>query len=549
VWVWIPELWTVNEDGALDLDGNLETTNDQYFVKRVHNWHDEMTRHDNSMHVGIMFDPTAHEDWHPDGDEFFSGNWMGLITESLTYTWNETFHWYHTDMTAIDSLEMAAIQDLVWQDIVDEIPAPGYHNIAWMTLNRSWDDLMNEWWWLEDNTWEWSWFGFGTEQDFNLAMDEESMIWARFRSEFAGLLLFIDDVTINGGNGVPDFDVSDGFVDTSEVTHFFLIEDVDRIDFVYPFNSIEDYGEEILIVHQQFNEVIDFGVRIYDVNGTLFPVHTGTGAGIKGCWDYYGSASGLVGLNATAFDYILSQATIDELAFDVHYTVFLPNTTANPDPHNNLVSIKVDQFVGDWTLHQFDNSVLEGRGLGIAYFGELGTSTFAEFHVDDEKVTNNNAASQIGDIYQFGADGRTFAAVQMGSQVYDWGYDNQTYECGATTVPIGAFSAMFMTASGTSVCHYGFEGQLYFMVSGFSNWDGYSINNDPSFGIYTSALNMVPPAGPLGDLPDWLQFVGLIAMVGAIFLILIAVVIMNIRKRGLRTSKATSRESDYWANR
>jgi hypothetical protein len=380
-------------------------------------------------------------------------------------------------------------------------------------------------------------------------MDEESMIWARFRSEFAGLLLFIDDVTINGGNGVPDFDVSDGFVDTSEVTHFFLIEDVDRIDFVYPFNSIEDYGEEILIVHQQFNEVIDFGVRIYDVNGTLFPVHTGTGAGIKGCWDYYGSASGLVGLNATAFDYILSQATIDELAFDVHYTVFLPNTTANPDPHNNLVSIKVDQFVGDWTLHQFDNSVLEGRGLGIAYFGELGTSTFAEFHVDDEKVTNNNAASQIGDIYQFGADGRTFAAVQMGSQVYDWGYDNQTYECGATTVPIGAFSAMFMTASGTSVCHYGFEGQLYFMVSGFSNWDGYSINNDPSFGIYTSALNMVPPAGPLGDLPDWLQFVGLIAMVGAIFLILIAVVIMNIRKRGLRTSKATSRESDYWANR
>jgi hypothetical protein len=546
--VWVPDLWTVTEDGALDLDGNLATTDDQYFVKRINYWHDEMTRHENSLHVGIMFDPTAQQNWHPNGDEFFSGNWMGLMTESLTYTWNESFYWYYTNMTLVNGVDMDAIRDLVWQDINEQIPAPGYNMIAWMTVNRSWDDLLNEWWWLEDNTWEWSWFGFGTEQDFNLATDVDSTTWARFRSEFAGLLLFIDNTTINGGNGVPDFEVTDGFVDTDEVTHFFLIDNVDRVEFTYPFNSLEETGEEILIIHSAFDEVIDFGVRIFDVTGTLYPIHTGAGAGIKGCWDYYGSAESLVGLNASAFDHILSTATIDEMAFDIHYTVYLPNSTQNPDPNNNLVSIKVDQYIGDWTLHQFNNRVLEGRGLGIAYFGELSTSTFAEFKVDEEQVSGNNAGSQIGDLYQFGAEGRTFASVQMGSQIYEWGYDDQIYECGATTVPIGAFSAMFLTASGTSVCSYGFEGQLYFMVSGFTHWDGYSINNDPSFGIYTSALNMIvgpPPGADPFDMLMGILFVGI-----TILIIVIIVVVMNIRRRGKGTTKSTREPvDDYWARR
>jgi hypothetical protein len=545
IWTYIPELWTVTEDGALDLDGDVEsTTDDQYYIKRVYNWHDDRHWTDDSLFVNIMFDPTPM--WDHEGDEFVSTSWMGLHTDSVTYTWNESFYWYlSNDISLVGPTEMNAIIDLVWLDPVEQVPAPGYHGIAWMTLNRTWDDIQNEWWWLDDNTFEFSWFGFDTTQSFEMAFDSNSTTRAHFFSAFSGLLLFSDNTTM-GGNGVPDFYVSEGFVDSDEVTHYFLIDNVNGIDFTLPFDSTENEGHQTV---SSF-ETIDFGVRIYDVNGTLFPTHTELGAGLKGCWDFYGSGSGLVGLNATAFDYMVSQATIDEIGFDVHFAVLLANTTANPDPHNNLVDIKVDQYIGDWTLHHFDNTVLEGRGLAISYFGSLGTDTYAEFHVDDKEVATNNEDTEIGDMYLFGTEGRTFAAVQMGGQLYDWGKDGQTYNCSAATVPMGAFSAMFQSETGKCVTHWEMESSYFFMLSGFTNWDGYSIDNDPSFGIYTSALNMIPPGGPLPELPDWLQFIGLIAMVGAIFVILIAVGVMSTRKRGSGSSKAPSKATeDYWADR
>jgi hypothetical protein len=468
------------------------------------------------------------------------------MNERVTYTWNETFFWYHTDMAPVNASEMATIQDIVWHNMTEELPAPGYDMISWMTLNRSWADLLNEWWWLEDNTWEWSWFGFSTDQNFNLAADEHSVIWAHFRSEFAGLLIFIDNQTINGGNGVPDFNVHDGIVDTSEVSHYFIIDQVSDINFTYPFGSTEDEGEEIIFVHSGFDETIDFGVSITDVTGTLFPVKTTVGGGIRGCWDYYHSAEGIVGIDNSDFDHILSTATIDEIAFDVHYNLLLPGTLENPDPNNNLIQIKVDQYIGDWTLHQFDNIVLEGRGLAIAYFGSLGTHTYAEFSVDDRPVTSNNDDSQIGDIYRFGAEGRTFAAVQMGSQVYDWGKDGQTYSCDAATVPMGAFSAMFYSQSGHSVTHWEMDTSYFFMLSGFTHWGGYSINNDPSFGIYTSALNMDLPLGPGGDLS---RLLGIIMIGAAIIIIVIVVGVMNIRRRRATPKSARKVEDDYWAQR
>jgi hypothetical protein len=542
VWHWMPEIWTVNEEGALDLDGDTDTIDDQYFVKRVHYWHDERQWIDNSLHVAIMFEPTPHHEF--EGDEFFSHNWMGLHTDICTYWWNESYHWYHAaDMSPVNASELSTIQDLVWTDMNEQIPAPGYEWISWMTVNRSWADLKDEWWWLEDNTWEWSWFGFGTEQDFNLAIDTNSTTWARFRSEFAGLLIFQDNAT-RGLNGVPDFTVTDGFVDSDEVTHYFLIEYVEDIEFLLPFDSTDTHGEFTL----PLNTTIDFGVRIYNINGTLFPVHSQFGTGIKGCWDYYDSATGLVGLNATMFDYMVSQATIDEMGFDVHFAVFLPNSTENPDPHNSLIDIKVDQYIGDWTLVHFDNKVLEGRGLAISYFGALGTESWAEFSVDDQPVAGTNENTQIGDMYKFGADGRTFASVHMGGQTYIWGKDNQIYNCSAATVPMGAFSAMYQSESGGSVSRWTVEGNLFFMVSGFSNWDGHSIDNDPSFGIYTTALNMVLGDGDFPLNPEDFAFFGLITIVTTIVIIIVAVVAMNIRRRTTTTTKTDKAPvSDYWA--
>ena len=69
--------------------------------------------------------------------------------------------------------------------IREQVPAPGYQGIAWMTLNRTWDDIQNEWWWLDDNTFEFSWFGFDTTQSFEMAFVKHiKIIYATLKGEF-----------------------------------------------------------------------------------------------------------------------------------------------------------------------------------------------------------------------------------------------------------------------------------------------------------------------------------------------------------------------------
>ncbi len=550
VWMgWTPEIWAVTDEGALDLDGDTETTDDQYYVKQHFNWHDERSWIHDFLWVELIFDPSPH--LGELSEVFFSGNWMGLFTETCTYTWNETFYWYHaSDMSSVSAVEMAEIKDLLWTNETEMIPAQGYNCIAWMSSNRSWEQLQDDWWWLEDNTWEWSWFGFGTQQDFMLATDSNSTTWANFRSEFAGLLLFTDNTTY-GGNGVPDFTVTDGFVDSDEVTHFFLIDSIGSVEFTLPFDSTSYTGS----VTVPANTSIEYGVRIYDVNGTLYPVQSQFGSGVKGCWDYYGSPDGLLGLNATMFDYTLSTANIDEMAFNVHYDMLLANTPENPDPNNNLIQIKVDQYIGDWTLHHFDNSVLEGRSLAISYFGQLSTFSYTEFTIDDTPVSGSNDETEIGDVYMFGAEGRTFAEVAMGGQEYVWGFDGGTYNSTAASVPMGAFSAMYQSDTSGSVSQWEMESTFFFMLSAFPNWGGYSIDNDPSFGIYTTALDMVISGGDDGDPGDGFlppeilipSIFVLYAVVVAIAIILVLVVVMNARNRGSEYGKrSTDPVSDYW---
>ncbi len=545
VYVWAPEIWDVSDNGALDLDGDLETLDDQYFIKQVYNWHDEVEFEEDYLTVNIVFDPTPNPE--DTDDEFVSVNWMGLATQTITYTWDCSFFWYHADdMSPVNATEMADIQELVWHDMTEQIPAPGYNIIAWAARNYSWEDLLDKYWWLEDNTWETSWFGFGQDQAFWLAHDANTTSWAEFRSQYAGLLLFNDNTTIDGGNGVPDFTVQDGFVSSDEVTHFFLIDNVDRerTEFTLPFDSNQDSGSTTIIIDANFDETIDFGVRIYDVNGTLYPLRSLIGSTIRSCYDYYCSPDGLVGLNASMFDYTLSTATIDEMAFDVHYSVLLAGSEENPDPNNNIVSIKVDQYIGDWRLHQFDNSVLGGRSLAIAYYGELLTSevTISEVSVDGTPANSNNDDTEIGDIYNFGTEGETFAQVRMGGQEYIWGYDGGTYECSAATVPLGVFSAMYQASDGSTIATWEITGNLFFMLSGFINWGGHWIDNDPSFGIYTTALDMV-----VAGEPDLSWIFALIAVVAVIIAIIAAVIVINIRRRGRTTGKVTEEPvHDYW---
>ena len=204
------------------------------------------------------------------------------------------------------------------------------------------------------------------------------------------------------------------------------------------------------------------------------------------------SYEGTIGLNSTNFDYWITDATIDEMAFDITFSVNMVQYDSNdPQSWNHAVSFKVDQVIGDWTLSDFDNSVLNNRSLAVNFFGVLATGTATRYYADSKPVTDSNSASVNASYYRFGDEDTPYAEVSMGNLPYIWGGDSytETYYSGSSTAPIGAFSIMYESASGNSVTNWKVEASMLFMTAGYANWGGHDIICDPVFVAYTSSLH------------------------------------------------------------
>jgi hypothetical protein len=489
--IWEPDVWTVTDEGAIDLDGNIFTTDDQYFVKRVGGWEDNGNITYNRLHVGIFFDPdpTLIE------NEYWAGTWCGLQTLLLDFKATETFYWYSVDdmENPISSTELAEIQDLMWVDSEKTLPSLGYKLVAWLTKNKTvtYGDLPG----IDSEVFEVNWFGFGTRQLSNVQTSATQLTLAGFRAQYAGLLLFNDQDPDGEGpldmNGAPDFEVVNHSIATDEVTHFFVIDDLESIEFRMPFGSTQDENTTYIPL-DEFTSV-DFGVTISGVNGTLYPIRIEHGSGIRGIWQLRESSEAALGLNQTNFDYALETATIDEMSFDVHFEIeevlFDPEDS---DSWNHKANLKVDHYIGEWTLHNFDNDVLTDRGLAVNYFGVLGTATGYRYTADgNEAITDTNGGSVTGNTYTFGDENDTLAEVAMGGLYYTWAGDEPPFSvihtAGSTTVPIGAFSAAYESSQGDSIAGWKVEAAMLFMTTGFDHWDGHAINSDPVFISYVSA--------------------------------------------------------------
>ncbi len=221
---WEPERWTVTRDGALDLDGNVFTTDDQYYVIRTGYWHDWGNITTDGMMVFVGLDPTP----GIPGDEFVSHNWMGIVKMMVEFSANETFYWYRaSDLTPVNTTEIDRLRDMMWSDAEHTIPNPGYRYIAWMTVNRTIDigGMIG----LPDNEWHNTWLAWGTQQMFTVSNSATSTTWAVFRAKYAGLFLF-NDTLAGGAESAPDFAIVDGRVVTEEVTHLVLIDSVESIE-------------------------------------------------------------------------------------------------------------------------------------------------------------------------------------------------------------------------------------------------------------------------------------------------------------------------------
>ncbi|MHA1812236.1 MAG: hypothetical protein ACTSYX_02255 [Candidatus Thorarchaeota archaeon] len=478
--IWKPPVWTLTPEGAIDLDGNLFTTEDQYFVKRTGTWHDEGNVTVEGMTVGVMFDPSPAEA----GDEFHSWSWMGVLRLIIEFDAKEEFFWFHADdFSPVNATEMAQIQETMWADMANDIPKPGYEWVAWLSKNRTID--LTEITGLDDNVWETTWFAWGTQQWFKVSTSATSMTWASFRAKYAGLLLFKDSPE-GASPSAPDFAIEDGKVVTDEVTHVVLIDDVGSVELRKPFGATNSSGD----VRVSPDTEVSFGITIREVNVTLFPLQVANADGLRGPWDLRQSYEGSLGLDPTDFDHWISHAQVTEMSFDITFNVdMVQYNPDDPTTWNHAVSFKVDQRFGNWTLDEFNNTVLEDYGLAVNFFGILGTATRTTYRAGEQPITDTNSNSVNASYYQFGAEDSPFANVTMGGLPYTWGGDNftNTYISGSSTAPIGAFSLIYESQSGETITDWNVEASMLFMTAGYDHWGGHEIRCDPVFVSYTSA--------------------------------------------------------------
>jgi hypothetical protein len=511
----------VPETGALDLDGDLTTTNDQFFVRRIHGGSDIQNKTENRMWVEMIWDPNASRI----EDEIHIGAWMGKMHVSWTSEWNETYIWYYaSNMTNIGESAMQKIRSVI-VDNVTERPNPGYWDIAHMVKNATWADMLDRakkegWNWISDKTNDWEWIWFGTQQDYVTGWASENgtqKAGIGLRYEFSGLSLF---------NG-------------TEQTHFFMPSKIGNVTFVSPgemFGVSNATGDMIV----PLNATIKFGVTYDGVNGTLFPFSEQ-----RSMWGWWDRPVFGADFDAPNLMNKPTSAAIDQVSFAIRFSA---NATKGAD-ENNEAQMKIDQRIGDWTLEPnvidgrrqndsglmvplMGNDVFLNRSLAINYY--VTAFTGMAWEVKDDRgsaIDNTNSTSSSRFSIASRLANVSFATVKLGS-TYDWGKPAtatdmiRTFNVTSKTSPIGMFRDSYQSESGKSSTGFDITAAMYFLTVGFQKWDGYSVYNDPEVVFLLSKGILAPDES---FLPPWAQSPLIIILIAAI--VGTAVVLVVFRKR------------------
>jgi hypothetical protein len=509
----------VSETGAVDLDGDLSTTDDQYFVRRIHSGFDTENRTVSRMWVEIVWDPNASRR----EDEMHIFAWMGKLHVSWASEWNETYIWYHASNMSVVS---SAVMQKINATIVDSdtgLPNPGYWDIAYMAKNITWADLLEEakkygWDWITDKKNEWEWIWFGTQQDYMTSWIEENgtrTAGIGLRYEFAGLSLY---------NGTKQ-------------THFFMPKNIGNVAFVTPGEAFGNTNASDSMV-VPINATITFGVTYDDVNGTLFPFSEQ-----RSMWGWWDRPIFGADFEVPNFMHRPTKSTIDRMSFAIHFSA---NTTTTDELNNNAV-LKIDQHIGNWNLepnvidgrrknssgvmvYLMGNEVLQNRSLASNYY--VTAFTGMAWDVTDEKgyrVNNNNVTESSRFSIAARLANASFATVKLGS-TYDWGKPVtatdmiRTFNVTSKTSPIGAFKASYQSESGKSSTGFDISAMLYFLTVGFPNWDGYAVYNDPEvlFHLSKGILIQEEPFLPI-PIDQWWFW----ALIGSVTAIVIVAVVFR----------------------
>ncbi|MHA2135338.1 MAG: hypothetical protein ACW99J_15875, partial [Candidatus Thorarchaeota archaeon] len=326
--MWDIKSWAVDQSsGALDLDGNLDTTDDQYYVKSSFDSTDTFNVTEQYLWVNLMWEPNG----TVLGDEFYVDSYTGMVTVNWSTDWSDNYHWFDAETgDPLTAAEWAAVNSTIFD--IEGRPRPGYWDIAWMADNFTFDDLKQQafdegWdWAVEDSvSWSWIWWElsehYGTE--YQNASDTEYVsvdVWY----EYAGMFAWND----TNDNEVMDYDPAD--LTVSEATHYWLPLSVDSVQFTTP-NSTTS-GDE----NWPANMTVPFGVEFQNVSGTVFPF------GDFSYWDWY--MGQYYGSDFASFDERPSEAAVDKFEIGVAFTGTINGTG------NNEGEVKFNMTVGDWDI-------------------------------------------------------------------------------------------------------------------------------------------------------------------------------------------------------
>ena len=481
--LWSYRKFTIDpETGALDLDGDLDTTGDQFFVRRVYDGGYSSTETRNGLDVHLVYDPNP---VIPE-DELTVNAWMGIATHTYRNTWNETYFWYYPNMTLVPPETMSLINETVW-DMERNAPNPGYWDISTMTINMTWEDYLRKaekegWHWVdEEATWTWLWFGF--EQSYWASEEKEDETFqsynVRLRYEYAGMFIY------NDTNG-------DSMMGMEEETHYFMPNAISDVAFITPEaeSYIADFDDTQDYLSLPTNESLEFGVSYLGINGTMFPSG-------RNYYSWYGED--VSGTDLRTFNERPVDAGLDELSFRIHF--YVENST---EANSTEAHVKIDQHVGDWRLDVPSNiSVLENLSLSLNYY------VHPEMSGSWSVTSKNGSSISPNDIVEasrlsLDISGLKFADVNMGD-TYVWGGNlSMPYNVSSYTVPLNTFIDTYTSyGSETSVGGWTFLSTMYFLSVGFPTWDGHYVYEDPEVVVYLGNGKRTIIGSPKEFLPGW----------------------------------------------
>ncbi|MHA2142619.1 MAG: hypothetical protein ACXADD_14100 [Candidatus Thorarchaeota archaeon] len=482
--MWDLDSWTIDEaTGALDLDGNLETTNDQFYVRSSYESTHTYNVTQEYLWVNIMWEPDSGL-WQ---DEFHLNSFTGVVTTNWSYTWADNYYWYHADTgDQVTNAEMTVIQDLILDPMGH--PAPGYWGISWMAQNFTSDLLKTQaeaegWEWF-DTSQEWSWIWWELQEGYSTEVNNGTHtvpMDINLAYQYAGMMAWNDTDT----DSFLDIDIAS--LGSAELTHYWMPANVESVNFTTPGEAWGNTNTTDM-EYRAVNETIDFGVAFYNVSGEVFPF------GEWSYWDWYDGQ--YIDSDFSSFTERPSIAEVDQFSIDVHFTGYVNATGAN------YADVKFDMLVGDWFVDTpGGRDVLEGFSLAVAFYSDLtivtpeGTEIPAMYTDDLGQPLHNNQTAPSSN-YTMGTGLSSVALMSMGGSSYSWAKNaSLAATVSAQTVPLSTFSTMYVSDAGGSATAFNVTSSQFYTVISFDHWAGYQVEVDPVFVSYISrgADDATPP--------------------------------------------------------